>query len=283
MKYNSKIVEKKWQRKWAKEKVFEVDVRKKGKKFYLMEMFPYPSALGLHLGHALNYIIGDILARFKRMNGFNVLYPMGFDALGLPAENAAIKAGKHPRPYTRQAIKNYIKQMKDLGLSYDWSKLINSMEPEYYKWNQLFFLKFLETGLAYRKKAAVNWCSKCNTVLANEQVVGGCCWRHEDTEVEIKHLEQWFLKITDYAEELLECINDLQWPQKIKTMQKNWIGKSNGTEIDFEINNKKWPIFTTRPDTIYGVTFMVISAQHPKLLSLVVEVQKRDVEKFWHR
>jgi len=177
---------------------FEVDICKKfvpkRPKFYLMEMFPYPSALGLHLGHALNYTIGDILARFKRMNGFNVLYPMGFDSLGLPAENAAIKVGKHPKPYTAQAIKNYIKQMKDLGLSYDWSKLVNSMEPEYYKWNQLFFLKFLEKGLAYRKKSAVNWCPKCNTVLANEQVVNGCCWRHEETEVEIKHLEQWFLK-----------------------------------------------------------------------------------------
>jgi len=238
MEYNFKKIEKKWQKKWAEKKVFEVDVQKKEKKFYLMEMFPYPSALGLHLGHALNYTIGDILARFKRMNGFNVLYPMGFDAMGLPAENAAIKVGEHPKSYTAQAIKNYIKQMKDLGLSYDWSKMVNSMEPEYYRWNQFFFLKFLEKGLAYRKKAAVNWCPKCNSVLANEQVVGGCCWRHEDTEVEIKHLEQWFLKITNYADELLDCIDDLEWPQKIKTMQKNWIGKSYGTEIDFEIENR---------------------------------------------
>ncbi len=239
MKYNFKKLEKKWQRKWEQEKVFWVDVQQKSKKkkFYLMEMFPYPSALGLHLGHVLNYTIGDILARFKRMKGFNVLYPMGFDSLGLPAENAAIKAGTHPKPYTKKAIKNYIKQMKDLGLSYDWSKLVNTMEPEYYKWNQLFFLKFLEKGLAYRKKSAVNWCPECNSVLANEQVHNGKCWRHEDTEVEIKHLEQWFLKITDYADELLDGINDLQWPQKIKTMQKNWIGKSYGTEIDFEIEN----------------------------------------------
>jgi len=277
---NFKAIEKKWQKKWEQEKVFEADVQKKGKKFYVMEMFPYPSALGLHLGHTLNYTIGDILARFKRMRGFNVLYPMGFDALGLPAENAAIKAGAHPKTYTAQAIKNYIKQMKNLGLSYDWSKLVNSMEPEYYKWNQLFFLKFLERGLAYRKKAAVNWCPKCNTVLANEQVVKGCCWRHENTEVEIKHLEQWFLKITNYADELLDCIDDLQWPQKIKIMQKNWIGKSYGTEIDFEVNGKKFPVFTTRPDTIYGVTFMVISAQHEKLMELVTKEQKKDVEKF---
>jgi len=282
MSYNFKKIEKKWQKKWEREKVFEVDVKKKSKKFYLMEMFPYPSALGLHLGHALNYTIGDILARFKRMNGFNVLYPMGFDSLGLPAENAAIKAGEHPKSYTARAIRNYIKQMKDLGLSYDWSKLVNSMEPEYYKWNQLFFLKFLEKGWAYRKKAVVNWCSKCNTVLANEQVVGGCCWRHKDTGIEIKHLEQWFLKITDYADELLNCIDDLQWPQKIKTMQKNWIGRSEGTEIKFNINGKDWNIFTTRPDTIFGVTFMVISAQHEKLMELVTEKQKKEVEKFLH-
>ena len=280
MKYNFSKIEKKWQKKWEQAKVFEVDVKKKGKKFYLMEMFPYPSAQGLHLGHALNYTIGDILARFKRMSGFNVLYPMGFDALGLPAENAAIKIGAHPKTYTAQAIKNYIKQMKDLGFSYDWSKMVSSMEPEYYKWNQFFFLKFLEKGLAYRKKAAVNWCSKCDTVLANEQVVGGCCWRHEDTEVEIKHLEQWFLKITDYADELLECIDGLEWPQKIKTMQKNWIGKSHGSEIVFEIGGEKWPVFTTRPDTIYGVTFMVIAAQHEKLMELVCADQEKDVEKF---
>ncbi|MBR9701924.1 class I tRNA ligase family protein [Candidatus Pacearchaeota archaeon] len=292
MKYNFKAIEKKWQKKWEKEKVFKVKGDKSKKKFYIMEMFPYPSALGLHLGHALNYTIGDILARFKRMNGFNVLYPMGFDSLGLPAENAAIQAGKHPRPYTEKAISNYIKQMKDLGLSYDWDKLVNSMEPEYYKWNQLFFLKFLEEGIAYRKKAAVNWCPKCNTVLANEQVVGGCCWRHSDTEVEIKHLEQWFLKITDYADELLDCIDGLEWPQKIKTMQKNWIGKSHGTEIDFEVETfahegctlepqkTKWKIFTTRPDTLYGVTFMVVSAQHPKLMDLVTADQEKDVKKF---
>jgi len=238
MKIDFKKIEKKWQKKWEVSKCFEAKQLKEGNKFYVMEMFPYPSALGLHLGHALNYTIGDILARFKRMNGFNVLYPMGFDALGLPAENAAIQAGEHPHPYTAQAIKNYIKQMKGLGLSYDWSKMISSMEPEYYKWNQFFFLKFLENGLAYRKKAAVNWCPKCNTVLANEQVVGGCCWRHEDTEVEIRHLEQWFLRTTKYADELLDCIDDLQWPEKIKIMQKNWIGKSHGTEIDFEIETE---------------------------------------------
>ena len=182
-------IEKKWQAAWEKGKVFEAG-EGKGKKFYVLEMFPYPSASGLHMGHALNYTIGDVFARFKRMNGFNVLYPMGFDALGLPAENAAIKAGEHPKPFTENAIKNYIRQMKELGLSYDWTRIVSTMEPEYYKWNQLFFLKFLEKKLVYRKKAPVNWCPKCRTVLANEQVHDGKCWRHEDTDVEIKHLDQ---------------------------------------------------------------------------------------------
>ncbi len=239
MSYNFKKLEKKWQKKWAEEKVFLVKEKSGKNKYYVLEMFPYASGEGLHIGHVLNYTIGDIYARFKRMKGFNVFHPMGYDSFGLPAENAAIKAATPPKEYTDNAIKNFTKEQKALGFSYDWSRILSTHEPEYYKWNQLFFLKFLEKGLAYRKKSAVNWCPKCNSVLANEQVVGGCCWRHEDTEVEIKHLEQWFLKITDYADELLEGIDDLQWPQKIKTMQKNWIGKSYGTEIDFEIENSE--------------------------------------------
>jgi leucyl-tRNA synthetase len=279
-KINFTKIEQKWQKKWEESKIFEVNEKSKKPKFYNLEMFPYPSASGLHMGHALNFSIGDVYARFKRMNGFNVLYPMGFDALGLPAENAAIQAGEHPKPFTERAIKNYIKQMKEMGLSYDWSKMVSTMDVEYYKWNQFWFLKFLENGLIYRKKAPVNWCPKCNTVLANEQVQNGKCWRHEDTEVEIKHLEQWYLRTTKYAEELLDKLDSLNWPEKIKTMQKNWIGKSYGTEIEFEINNKNWPIFTTRPDTIYGVTFMVVSAQHINLMELVTEKQKKEVEKF---
>lgn len=274
-----KRVEKKWQDKWEKEKVFEVKEGKK-KKYYVLEMFPYPSGSGLHMGHAFNYTIGDIFARFKRMNGFNVLYPMGYDALGLPAENAAIKAKSHPKKFTDEAIANFIKQQKALGLSYDWSRLVKTCEPEYYRWNQYFFLKFLEKGLVYRKKAPVNWCPKCETVLANEQVHNGMCWRHEDTNVEIKHLEQWFIKTTKYSEELLEMAEGLEWPERIKKLQKNWIGKSHGTEILFSINNEKWAIFTTRPDTIYGVTFMVVSAQHPRLMELVTKENKKDVEKF---
>jgi leucyl-tRNA synthetase len=274
-----KAVQQKWQKKWADAKAFKTNDKGKNK-CYVLEMFPYPSASGLHIGHAFNYIIGDVYARFKRMNGFNVLYPMGYDALGLPAENAAIKANAHPRKFTESAIANFIKQQKELGLSYDWERMVKTCDYEYYQWNQYFFLKFMEKGLVYRKKAPVNWCPKCNTVLANEQVHSGKCWRHEDTEVTIKHLEQWFVKTTDYAEELLKDIDGLQWPERIKTMQKNWIGKSYGTTIKFKINNEEWPIFTTRPDTIYGVTFMVISAQHPRLMELVTPEQRGEVEAF---
>src|SRR3989344_5353920 len=228
-------IEKKWQAAWEKAKIFESSEKSKKKKFYCLEMFPYPSGSGLHMGHTKNYVIGDIFSRFKRMKGFNVLYPMGYDAFGLPAENAAIKAGVDPEKYTKEIIANFIKQQKAIGLSYDWPRTIATCEPEYYKWNQFFFLKFFERGLVYRKKAAVNWCPKCQTVLANEQVQGGVCWRHTDTQVEIKQLEQWFVKTTNYADELLEGIKELQWPERIKIMQENWIGKSFGTEIDFEI------------------------------------------------
>ena len=279
MKYDFSKVESKWQKKWEEKKIFEVK-EEKNKKFYCLEMFPYPSATGLHMGHALNYTIGDIYARFKRMQGFNVLYPMGYDAFGLPAENAAIKAKSHPKKYTDNAIKNYIRQQKSFGLSYDWSRIIQTCEPDYYKWNQFFFLKFLEKGIVYRKKAPVNWCLKCNSVLANEQVHNGKCWRHEDTEVETRHLEQWFIRTTKYAEELLKDMKKLDWPEKIKVMQRNWIGKSDGVEIDFDVNEKKFPVFTTRPDTIYGVTFMVISLQHPSLMEIVTDKQKKEVEKF---
>jgi len=427
-------LEKKWQDRWVKEKVFEAKDKSKKPKFYVLGMFPYPSGDGLHMGHALNYSIGDVFARYKIMKGFNVLHPMGYDALGLPAENAAIKAGVHPRDYTSKSIKNFTRQFRGIGISYDWSRMVSSADSSYYKWDQWIFLKMFEKGLAYQKEASVNWCPKCNTVLANEQVVEGKCWRHEDTEVEIKKLKQWFLKITDYADELYEKIDELDWPEKTKAMQKNWIGKSHGTEIDFEvegetqvesvehfrknininskiivkgrelgikqivkfrfddgnyymklfldegyvladdldensfilvkevktdlkikeakinyrkknfnfvysahavaeevigekifkkgesesftdylskdnsylslgildknkqrldffgevvgskdiqiINNKNWPVFTTRPDTIYGVTFMVASAQHPKLDSLVTKKQRKEVDKF---
>jgi leucyl-tRNA synthetase len=273
------LLEEKWQKRWEKKKVF-ASPEGKGKKYYVLEMFPYPSGSGLHMGHAFNYAVGDILARYMRMKGHRVLYPMGYDSFGLPAENAAIKEKSHPMKFTESAIKNFIAQQKKIGLSYDWSRIVMTHKPEYYRWNQFFFLKFLEKGLAYRKKSSVNWCPKCDSVLANEQVIKGKCWRHTDTNVEIRQLEQWFLKITDYVEELLDKVDGLDWPEKIKTMQKNWIGKSYGTEIDFEIGNERWPIFTTRADTIYGVTFMVVSAQHPSLMKLVTDKQKKEVMEF---
>ncbi len=280
MKYNFKMLESKWKKKWEQSKIFEVKLNKKKKKFYVLDMFPYPSGEGLHIGHAFVFSLGDIFARFKRLQGYNVLYPIGYDSLGLPAENAAIKVGMPPQKYTENSIKNFMKQQKAMGWSYDWSRMIETHKSEYYKWDQWIFLKMLEKGIAYRKRAPVNWCPKCNTVLANEQVICGKCWRHSDTKIEIKHLEQWFFRITDYAEELLEGLNEIDWPERAKIMQRNWIGKSYGTEISFEINGKKWPIFTTRPDTIFGVTFMVISAQHPDLMKIVTEKQKKEVTNF---
>ena len=278
--FNFSKIEKKWQKRWEKEKTFEVKEDPKKKKFYSLEMFPYPSGSGLHMGHALNYTIGDIFARFKIMNGFNVLHPMGYDALGLPAENAAIKAGTPPQDYTKNSTKSFTSQMKSLGFSYDWSRLLDTSDPGYYRWDQWIFLKMLEAGLAYQKESLVNWCPDCRTVLANEQVHDGKCWRHEGTHVKMKLLKQWFLKITDYADELLDKIDDLDWPEKTKQMQKHWIGKRYGTEIDFLINGKKWPVFTTRPDTVYGVTFVVVSPYHGKLNNLVTKEHRKEVDEF---
>ena len=280
MNYNFKTIEKKWQKKWEDKKIFEVKEDQKKKNFYVLDMFPYPSGAGLHMGHAFVFSLGDIFARFKRAQGYNVLYPIGYDALGLPAENAAIKETTHPEEYTRKSIFNFMKQQKAMGWSYDWRRMIKTSNPNYYKWDQWIFLKMLEKGIAYRKKAPVNFCKKCDTVLANEQVVNGCCWRHEDTPVEIKHLEQWFFRITNYAEELLKGLEKVDWPDRAKKLQRNWIGKSYGTEIKFEINGESWPIFTTRSDTIFGVTFMVISAQHSRLNEFVTKEQKKDVDKF---
>jgi leucyl-tRNA synthetase len=280
---NFNSIESKWKKKWEEKKIFHVKEKSNAKKFYVLDMFPYPSGAGLHMGHAFVFSLGDIFARFKRLQGFNVLYPMGYDSLGLPAENAAIKAGIHPSKYTEKSIKNFMKQQKAMGWSYDWARSLKTSDPEYYKWDQWIFLKMLEKGLAYRKEAPVNWCSKCKTVLANEQVINGCCWRHENTRVEIKHLKQWFFRITDYAEELLDGLAKLDWPENAKKLQRNWIGKSHGTEILFEVNGESWPIFTTRPDTIYGATFMVVSAQHLRLFDLVTSEQKKQVESFLNK
>ncbi len=291
-------IEKKWQGRWEKEKIFEVKDSGKNS-YYVLEMFPYPSGSGLHMGHAWNYTIGDILARFKIMQGFNVLHPVGYDALGLPAENAAIEKGEHPEDYTKKSVKHFMEQQKALGLSYDWSRVLNTADASYYKWDQWIFLKMLEKGLAYQKESEVNWCKKCNTVLANEQVHDGKCWRHSDVVVETRKLKQWFFKTTEYADELYSNLENMDWPERTKAMQRNWIGKSFGTEIDFTVSQvgrglerkgevaapvvasgETWSIFTTRPDTIFGVTFMVVAAGHPKLDSLVTEEQRKDVDKF---
>ncbi len=276
-----KKIEKRWQSKWEKSKIFQTKESKK-KKYYVLEMYSYPSGTGLHMGHARNYIIADIYARYKRMNNFNVLYPVGYDSFGLPAENAAIKAKSHPKIFTEKAIENFIKQQKLLGLSYDWSRLIYSHSPEYYKWDQWLFLKLFKEGLVYKKKSAVNWCPKCNTVLANEQVINGKCWRHQDTNIEIKELNQWFFKITKYAPKLLKGLEKLDWPEDIKLMQKNWIGKSEGTLVNFKLETGEiMPIFTTRPDTLFGVTFMVFAPEHPKVLELVKGTKyEKSVKKF---
>ncbi|MEK6974096.1 MAG: leucine--tRNA ligase [Nanoarchaeota archaeon] len=256
-------IAKKWQKRWEDAKLFEVKEEKKNK-FYSLDMFLYPSGK-LHMGHTRTYAISDCYTRFKRMQGFNVLHPIGYDSLGLPAENAAIKNKVNPKLWTEKSIDVMKNSQKDLGFSYDWSRELRTYDSDYQKWEQWLFLKFYEKGLAYRKKAFVNWCPNCMTVLANEQVENGKCWRCH-SEVDEKELEQWFFKITEYAERLLKDIDKLKnWPEKVKTMQRNWIGKSNGTEIEFKIKGleEKIPVFTTRADTIFGVTYIVLAPENP--------------------
>jgi len=230
--YDPQKIEKKWQEKWDKDKIFQVKEEKK-EKYYVLEMYPYPSGK-LHMGHLRNYTIGDSFARFKRMNGYNVLYPMGYDSFGMPAENAAIDHGANPEVWTNNNIKAMKEQQKRIGLSYDWTREIYSHDPNYYKWDQWFFLKMLEKDLAYREESYVNWCNKCATVLANEQAQGGKCWRCNN-DVEQKFLTQWFLRIKNYADELLDGLNIVEWPEKVKIMQRNWIGRSEGSIIKFPI------------------------------------------------
>mgnify|MGYP001596157193 CR=1 FL=1 len=276
------VIEKKWQKKWEEKKIFEAKEGGAKKKYYVLEMFPYPSASYLHMGHVKCYSIGDIIARYKRMHGFNVLYPMGFDAFGLPAENAAIKEKTHPKEYTENAIMTIRKLMKALGLSYDWKRELSTCDPDYYQWNQWIFLKMLEKGIAYRKKAPVNWCPSCKTVLANEEVIDGKCWRCESV-VSLEQREQWFLKITDYADELLLGLDKIEWPEKVKEMQRNWIGKSEGTLAKFMLKGGKesLDIFTTRIDTIFSVTFLVIAPDHPKVKEFVQGTKyEEDYKKF---
>jgi len=315
--YKPQEIEAKWQKRWAEHRVFETEAelgegpesetpraqagvpvpheKRRKPKYYVLEMLPYPSGT-MHMGHMRNYTIGDVVARVKRMRGFNVLHPMGWDAFGLPAENAAIKNRTHPRTWTNKNIAEFQRTLRRFGFSYDWRREISTCEPEYYRWNQWFFLRMLERGIAYKKKSRVNWCPKCCTVLANEQVVnGGFCWRHEDTRVEAREIEQWFLKTTAYAEQLLEDLKQLEgsWPDRVIAMQRNWIGKSIGAKVWFEVDSlqstvdspqlkreeknagrqdagaTKIEIFTTRIDTIYGASALVLAPTHPLVARLI--------------
>ncbi len=287
-KYDPWAIEAKWQKRWEEAKVFETEADPSKPKYYVLEMLPYPSGT-LHMGHMRNYTIGDVVARVKRMRGFNVLHPMGWDAFGLPAENAAIKNNTHPRTWTNNNIVEFQRVLRRFGFSYDWRREISTCEPEYYRWNQWFFLRMLERGLAYRKKSRVNWCPKCCTVLANEQVLNGYCWRHEDTLVEVREIEQWFLKTTAYAEQLIDDLKTLEggWPERVITMQRNWIGKSVGARVKFGVADVEGAepieIFTTRIDTIYGASAIILAAAHPlvaKLLSGITDAQLRsDIDK----
>ena len=277
--YDHDHIELKWQERWAQDPaLYSARADSSARKYYVVEMFPYPSGR-LHMGHVRNYSIGDALARYMWMRGYNVLHPIGWDAFGLPAENAAIKGKMHPQDWTRAKIAEMTRQMHRMGFSYDWNLEIATCEPEYYRWNQWFFLKMFERGLAYRKKAMVNWCPECATVLANEQVIDGCCWRHETTPVEQRALEQWFWKITDYAEELLRDTYDKLeggWPERVLSMQRNWIGRSEGSEIDFTVEGtgEKIRVFTTRVDTIYGATCVILAPEHPIAQGLLDEAGK---------
>src|SRR5690348_1985490 len=275
--YDPQKIEAKWRKLWAEQNLFDADVDPARKKYYVLEMLPYPSG-DIHMGHVRNYSIGDALARYMSMKGFNVLHPIGWDAFGLPAENAAIKHQRPPAEFTFAYIDRMRQQLKRLGVSYDWRREVTTCLPEYYRWNQWFFLKMYERGLAYRKKSKVNWCPKCATVLANEQVAGGFCWRHEDTPVEQRDLEQWFLRITKYAEELLRDLDQLEgWPEKVRTMQRNWIGRSEGALVDFILEGPAGPagskitVFTTRVDTIYGATSIQLAPEHPLVVDMTAQ------------
>jgi leucyl-tRNA synthetase len=273
--YDAQSVEQKWFERWQQDaSLYAAEANSSKPKYYVLEMLPYPSG-ALHMGHVRNYSIGDALARYMWMNGYNVLHPMGWDSFGLPAENAAIKANTPPREWTLGNIANMKAQMKRLGFAYDWAREVTTCFPEYYRWNQWFFLKLYEQGLAYRKNSKVNWCPQCATVLANEQVIAGCCWRHEDTLVEQRELEQWFLRTTKYADELLRDLDKLDgWPEKVRTMQRNWIGRSEGTLVDFRLEGPSGPagstitVFTTRVDTIFGATSVQLAPEHPLVADL---------------
>ena len=275
LRYDPATIEPKWQARWAADPgMYAAEPASSGKpKYYVLEMLPYPSGQ-LHMGHVRNYAIGDALARHMWMRGYNVLHPMGWDAFGLPAENAALKNNTPPREWTLSNIGGMKRQFMRLGMGFDWGAEVTTCMPDYYRWNQWFFLRMYEKGLAYRKKSKVNWCPECATVLANEQVVDGRCWRHEDTIVEQRDLVQWFFRITAYAQELLDDLDKLEgWPEKVRTMQRNWIGRSEGTEVEFGVENRseKIRVFTTRVDTIFGATSVQLAPEHPLVTALAVD------------
>lgn len=284
-KYSPQNIEKKWQSKWLAENVYKTEMDPKKPKYYTLEMFPYPSG-NLHMGHVRNYSIGDVLARYKTMEGFNVIHPMGFDAFGMPAENAAIKHGVKPSDWTYSNMDNMKRQQREMGLSYDWDRSVATCSPDYYRWTQWLFQLFYKRGLAYKKKAYVNWCETCGTVLANEQVIEGKCWRC-DSQVIKKDLSQWFLKITDYADVLLKDLDLLKgWPDRVKTMQENWIGRSEGLEFNLEVPElgEKIAAYTTRPDTVYGITFLALAAEHPLIDKICQNNPKaQEIKDFCHK
>lgn len=284
-KYSPQSIEKKWQSKWLAENVYKTEMNPNKPKYYTLEMFPYPSG-NLHMGHVRNYSIGDVLARYKTMEGFNVIHPMGFDAFGMPAENAAIKHGVKPSDWTYSNMDNMKRQQREMGLSYDWDRSVATCSPDYYRWTQWLFQLFYKRGLAYKKKAYVNWCETCGTVLANEQVIEGKCWRC-DSQVIKKDLSQWFLKITDYADVLLKDLDLLKgWPDRVKTMQENWIGRSEGLEFNLEVPElgEKIAAYTTRPDTVYGITFLALAAEHPLIDKICQNNPKaQEIKDFCHK
>ncbi len=286
--YNAQEIEQRWRETWDKKKVYEAKVEKGKEKYYVLEMFPYPSGR-IHMGHVRNYTIGDVVARYKRSRGFNVLHPIGWDAFGLPAENAAIQHGAHPAKWTEENISQMKTQLKLLGFSYDWTREIATCHPSYYKWEQMVFTRMYEKGLAYKKATTVNWCPSCETVLANEQVEDGCCWRCEHI-VERREMDGWFFKITEYADELLDGARELKdgWPDSVLSMQKNWIGKSTGAHIQFPLQEqvageRHLEVFTTRPDTVFGVTYMSVAPEHPLAGDLIKREFEKDALKFIER
>mgnify|MGYP003307244863 FL=1 len=282
MSYDHKSIESKWQKFWSENQTFKSDDISTNKpKYYVLDMFPYPSGAGLHVGHALGYVATDIVARYKRMKGFNVLHPMGWDAFGLPAEQYAIKTGTHPKETTHQNVSNFKKQINSLGFSYDWSREINTTDPNYYKWTQWIFMQLYNKGLAYEQEVAVNWCPELKAVLANEEVVNGKSDIGGHPVVRLP-MRQWILKITDYAESLLDGLDDLDWPENIKELQKNWIGKSEGVELGFDIDghNDTINVYTTRPDTLFGASYMVLAPEHTLIHSIVTDEQRSKVEAY---